>query len=572
MKLLRRMFAVTIVVLLVMATYVKPSYHDEAYRQSLTDLGLFELKEKGLQLSEPLTRAQATTLLSKFTGVVGEAGENEHPRPDDDWIDKNEFSYGVLKALGYDKTDLNNTTAYTTLYSKGILKNNELTAALGNKLSMNDAIYILYHALFAQTKDGATTLAESLYKNGVFTEQQVRKTKNQKLYLAVFTNFTSIPVQHNTQNQKPTTTPTNRTDGITHLYTPMPTTNGHAIQATDIPIAPISVNTENVSTLNQIYEIISAKATTLEYTFTMQGKPGVDLSKLVAQIDLSLVPGVNNINYSYIPGESTDSPGKLVLVLVYKDYYSVLRAVQNPSLVPKLNDEERLLLSKATSILTTQIKSDMTDYDKEFALHNYLILNCIYDTGVNGNVATTSYTAYGALVKGVSVCQGYAESFALLLNMAGVPCVTVEGTGRNELHEWNKVEIGGDWYNVDVTWDDPVPDTPSILHYQYFNVTDTYLQQDHSWLASENPYPVANATTYNYFVLNDLVANDYTDFKRIVTAQLQNDNTTTKTDVGVYVSDTAKPYDLNFVYRLGFKKVNYIKPSGTSGEFIVIVN
>ncbi len=72
-------------------------------------------------------------------------------------------------------------------------------------------------------------------------------------------------------------------------------------------------------------------------------------------------------------------------------------------------------------------------------------------------------TAYGALVKGESVCEGYARAMKSVMDRLGIPCVLVQGVYRHtsenvELHMWNYVQVDGQWYGVDVTMDDPIGD------------------------------------------------------------------------------------------------------------------
>ena len=68
-------------------------------------------------------------------------------------------------------------------------------------------------------------------------------------------------------------------------------------------------------------------------------------------------------------------------------------------------------------------------------------------------------TAYG-LVTHEGVCEAYARSMQMVLNELGIPCVLVCGLqtsdGNSEAHMWNEVLIGGNWYVVDATWDDPI--------------------------------------------------------------------------------------------------------------------
>jgi hypothetical protein len=70
-------------------------------------------------------------------------------------------------------------------------------------------------------------------------------------------------------------------------------------------------------------------------------------------------------------------------------------------------------------------------------------------------------TAYGPLVKGQAVCEGYARTVKVILDKLGIPCIIVQGVAKSsanetQAHMWNYVKIKGSWYGVDATWDDPV--------------------------------------------------------------------------------------------------------------------
>lgn len=69
-------------------------------------------------------------------------------------------------------------------------------------------------------------------------------------------------------------------------------------------------------------------------------------------------------------------------------------------------------------------------------------------------------TAYGSVVKGEAVCEGYSRALKAVLDRLGIPCVLVYGVYMHnsdtpELHMWCEVEIDGVWYAVDATMDDP---------------------------------------------------------------------------------------------------------------------
>ncbi|WP_167693430.1 DUF5050 domain-containing protein [Sporosarcina ureae] len=63
-------------------------------------------------------------------------------------------------------------------------------------------------------------------------------------------------------------------------------------------------------------------------------------------------------------------------------------------------------------------------------------------------------------------------------------------------HGWNKVKIDNVWYNLDSTWDDPVPDRKGKVGYGYFLVSDKQLAKTHSW--NNTGLPKATDTRYEY--------------------------------------------------------------------------
>ena len=140
----------------------------------------------------------------------------------------------------------------------------------------------------------------------------------------------------------------------------------------------------------------------------------------------------------------------------------------------------------ADSAIASCVTDGMSDYEIAKALHDYLALNNEYDMRYySGNIPTISYTAYGALVNRTSVCAGYALAYQHLMEDAGIPCEYVTGMTTNGYHAWNIIHIGGEWYHVDATWDDPTPDREGYVRYKYFLKSDRAMSRDHiSWEAS----------------------------------------------------------------------------------------
>jgi hypothetical protein len=120
---------------------------------------------------------------------------------------------------------------------------------------------------------------------------------------------------------------------------------------------------------------------------------------------------------------------------------------------------------------TRETMSQTTDLEKVVLAHDYLVSTCQYDPYVSkeGNYTTTAgttysadelvYSAYGAFVKRNVVCQGYSLAMKVLLDRAGVNCCYVSSNSMN--HAWNMVQLDGNWYHVDATFDDPIYSTNS---------------------------------------------------------------------------------------------------------------
>lgn len=153
---------------------------------------------------------------------------------------------------------------------------------------------------------------------------------------------------------------------------------------------------------------------------------------------------------------------------------------------------------RAARDIIADITPEMDDYDKLKYFHDYLVLNCENDTESDyGN------TIYGTLIQKKALCEGYAKTFSYLCNLAGIENVIV--TGKTGVpHMWNMVKLGGNWYHVDVTWDNPDDalhaEYPDVILYQYFMVTDSVIKNNHTiWTYPAEP-PKANGRNENYFV------------------------------------------------------------------------
>ena len=108
------------------------------------------------------------------------------------------------------------------------------------------------------------------------------------------------------------------------------------------------------------------------------------------------------------------------------------------------NDELIAAKKKFDTAVTSALKKlpSGNDFEREEYINNYIIDNCRYDeeAAENNDVQGNENDAYGALVDGKAVCEGYARAFQLLCNKANIDCVLLSGTADSDNHAWNGVK------------------------------------------------------------------------------------------------------------------------------------
>ncbi|NFT06643.1 sugar-binding protein [Clostridium botulinum] len=139
------------------------------------------------------------------------------------------------------------------------------------------------------------------------------------------------------------------------------------------------------------------------------------------------------------------------------------------------------LNNKINYIKKSYLDECLTDLEIEFAIHDYITQNCTYDKDNydKKTVPNISHTSYGALINQIAVCDGYSKATMLLLNEYGIEA----GIVTNDSHAWNYVNIDGNYYQIDLTWDDPTPETNKIT-YKNFNCSDNVMRKIHPWTST----------------------------------------------------------------------------------------
>lgn len=166
-------------------------------------------------------------------------------------------------------------------------------------------------------------------------------------------------------------------------------------------------------------------------------------------------------------------------------------------------------------------------------IHDFIVLEKQYKSSAMdqtmAGLLTDAYTP---------VCSSYALAFHYMCELAGIQTVIVHGdatnsSGETESHVWNMVNLGetvdyekmltksgkeidpADWYEIDLTWDDPLGGSEDNVRYTYFNLTSDEMNTHASGTKhirskgdAYDSYPVekCTGTTYNFTYL---VENNY---------------------------------------------------------------
>lgn len=161
--------------------------------------------------------------------------------------------------------------------------------------------------------------------------------------------------------------------------------------------------------------------------------------------------------------------------------------------------QERYAKKEAKKIAKNIMKKNKGQLNRVKAVNDYIVSNTTY-----GGTTNARYTTYGVLRNKIAVCQGYSITGYRILKEMNIPVKYVKGTSKKQNHSWLKVKVSGKWYNLDITWNDPVPNDNYNKSYKYFLLSDSQLRKTHNWKSSD--YPKAINKKYNFLNQTSSVA------------------------------------------------------------------
>ena len=170
-------------------------------------------------------------------------------------------------------------------------------------------------------------------------------------------------------------------------------------------------------------------------------------------------------------------------------------------------EQKQAQIETASEECIAGISGDASEYDKIRYVYEYIVNTVDYDENAPDN-----QNIYSALVGKNSVCAGYSRAAQYLLGKIGIECIYVVGTAQGQsAHAWNIVSCSGKYYQMDVTFADPVflsAETGEKLpgdtvNYDYLCCTDNEIFTDHK-PSTDISYPVCDSDDLNYYKMNGM--------------------------------------------------------------------
>ena len=237
-----------------------------------------------------------------------------------------------------------------------------------------------------------------------------------------------------------------------------------------------------------------------------------------------------------------------------------------------INAEEKSLYDEQLSAWTERalstVNSEMTQYEKEKAIYDFIVDNTEYSLNSDLNQSLIS------VVKGKSVCLGYTKAMKHICDKINMSCVIIEGTSKDGIaHSWNKVQINDDWYNVDAT----NSNTAQMFSdsYDMFNITDELIsiQYTETQIGGESTsgessiefeYPIANSIEADYYKMKGLYINSLNEIETIVNNHIKEGTITIRFSPECDMKEELQEYIKHMEFKdnqgnvINMKYLNYI--------------
>ncbi len=169
-----------------------------------------------------------------------------------------------------------------------------------------------------------------------------------------------------------------------------------------------------------------------------------------------------------------------------------------------LDDNDKYVLEQMSQAIEENITDNMSEYEKEKAIYDYMFATTAYN---DDNLAAIdletddadlyAHTPYGFFKYHETICVGNATTFKLFMDALGIDCKIIHSTAEGE-HAWDVVNIDGNWYHVDLTFDGG-DESPA---YTCFNVNDEMKEEDGYDWSDQEDIPECTSLDCCYLVMS----------------------------------------------------------------------
>jgi len=224
----------------------------------------------------------------------------------------------------------------------------------------------------------------------------------------------------------------------------------------------------------------------------------MDINDLKSNVDRTLSAVYNDRpEYYFLPSEYN-----VKTINFLNESYTYVEFEYDVKNQKERDRKDKELKNAIQQLLYECITPDMTDMEKEIAIHDELVKSVKYYEYENiDDVPHEMHTSYAALVKKEAVCDGISKAMMLLLDEVGVETIVVFGAIDETPHAWNIVNVEGEYYHLDATSDTIKMDSDKYVTHNYFNLTDKELFETHILYKDFN-MPKCTENNYNYYKYN----------------------------------------------------------------------
>ena len=121
--------------------------------------------------------------------------------------------------------------------------------------------------------------------------------------------------------------------------------------------------------------------------------------------------------------------------------------------------------------IASETKKYLSHYKKAEFLHDYICINFEYDETLEND------SIYSFLKSGKGTCQAYTQLYMAVLRECGIASHFVASDTIE--HMWNYVQIDGEWYHADLTWDDSATPNGSVSRRHFLCSDKTATSRGH---------------------------------------------------------------------------------------------